>query len=61
MNATTSAARIKNALAYVHHWEKNGHSRAEAARDAIRTFLLLSEETTILLNALHVAHSEVAR
>jgi len=60
MSSTTSATRIKNALAYVHHWEQNGLSRPEAARDAIRSFRLLSEETTILLNAIHVDHSEVA-
>lgn len=51
--------KIQEALSYVHYWEKNGETRAQAARDAVRLGRLNNDETDILLNALHVKRSEI--
>lgn len=56
-----NASKIKTALAYVHHWEKNGFKRAQAAKDAIMINGLSKDESDILLNAIHVKREEIAK
>lgn len=50
---------IHNALSYVHFWEKNKKSRAEAAKEAITINGLNEQEKNTLLKVIHVSPAEI--
>lgn len=51
--------KIHDALSYIHYWEKNKKSRAEAAKEAITINGLNEQEKDILLKVIHVSPTEI--